>query len=80
MITKYDRDKFDAPYLVAKGVDLIAENIKNIAKENDVPIVENKLLARGIYASIDIDDAIPEELYEAVAEVLAYVYSLKNES
>ena len=77
---KYDRDKFDAPYLVAKGVDLIAENIKNIAKENDVPIVENKLLARGIYASIDIDDAIPEELYEAVAEVLAYVYSLKNES
>ena len=77
---KYDRDKFDAPYLVAKGVDIIAENIKKIAKENDVPIVENKPLARGIYASIDIDDAIPEELYEAVAEVLAYVYSLKNES
>lgn len=77
---KYDREKFDAPYLVAKGVDLIAENIKNVAKENNVPIIENKTLARGIYASIDIDDAIPEELYEAVAEVLAYVYNLKNES
>lgn len=77
---KYDRDKFDAPYLVAKGVDIIAQNIKKTAKENDVPIVENKTLARGIYASIDIDDAIPEELYEAVAEVLAYVYGLKNES
>lgn len=77
---KYDRDKFDAPYLVAKGLDIIAENIKKVAKENDVPIVENKPLARGIYASIEINDAIPEELYEAVAEVLAYVYSLKNES
>lgn len=77
---KYDKDKFDAPYLVGKGVDLIAQNIKKLAKENDIPIVENKPLARGIYASIEIDDAIPEELYEAVAEVLAYVYSLKNES
>ena len=77
---RYDREKFEAPYLVAKGVDIIAENIKRVAKENDVPIVENKPLARGIYASIDINDAIPEELYEAVAEVLAYVYSLKNES
>ena len=77
---KYDKDKFDAPYLVAKGVDIIAENIKKVAKENDVPLVENKPLARGIYASIDINEAIPEELYEAVAEILAYVYSLKNES
>ena len=77
---KYDQDKLDAPYLVGKGVDIIAENIKNVAKENDVPIVENKHLARTIYASIEIDEAIPPELYEAVAEVLAYVYSLKDES
>lgn len=77
---KYEKDKYDAPYLVAKGVDLIAENIKKVAKDNKVPIVENRSLARGIYSSVDIDDPIPEELYEAVAEVLAYVYSLKNES
>ncbi len=76
---KYDRDKFEAPYLLAKGVDIIAENIKKVAKENNVPIIENKVLARSIYGSIDIDNPIPEELYEAVAEVLAYVYSLKNE-
>lgn len=77
---KYDIDKSDAPYLVGKGVNIIAENIKKMAKENDIPIVENKALARVIYDSIEIDDTIPEELYEAVAEVLAYVYSLKNES
>lgn len=77
---KYDKDKFDAPFLIAKGVDIIAQNIKKVAKENNVPIVENKPLAREIYSSIEINDAIPEELYEAVAEVLAYVYSLKNES
>lgn len=76
---KYDKDKFEAPYIVAKGVDIIAENIKKIAKENSVPMVENRPLARAIYASIEIGDFIPEELYEAVAEVLAYVYSLKDE-
>lgn len=76
---RYDQDKFEAPYLVGKGIDIIAENIKKIALDNDVPIIENKPLARGIYDSMDIGDPIPEELYEAVAEVLAYVYSLKDE-
>ncbi len=76
---KYDKDKFDAPYIVGKGVDLIAENIKKVAKDNNVPIIENKPLARAIYDSIEIGDAITEDLYEAVAEVLAYVYSLKDE-
>jgi flagellar biosynthetic protein FlhB len=76
---KYDQDKFEAPYIVAKGVDVIAENIKKIAMENLVPLVENRPLARALYDSIDIGESIPEELYEAVAEVLAYVYSLKDE-
>lgn len=76
---KYDQDKFGAPYIVAKGLDVIAENIKKIATENLVPLVENRPLARALYDSIDIGESIPEELYEAVAEVLAYVYSLKDE-
>ncbi len=75
---KYDKDSYVAPYILAKGVDIIAENIKNVGKENSVPIVENKPLARALYDTVDIGDIIPEELYEAVAEVLAYVYSLKD--
>ena len=73
---KYDQEKADAPFLVAKGQDHVAEKIKEIAKENKVPIVENKELARHIYDTMDIGDLIPEELYEAVAEVLAYIYNL----
>lgn len=76
---KYDKDSFEAPYVIGKGVDIIAENIKKVAKENTIPIVENKLLARTIYDTTEIGDVITEDLYEAVAEVLAYVYSLKDE-
>jgi len=75
---KYDRYKHKAPVVVAKGKGLIAENIKKIAKENQVPIVENKAIARLLYETLDIGDFIPEELYEAIAEILAYVYSLKE--
>ena len=74
---KYDKDRFAAPYIIAKGKDLIAQNIKKIAIENNVPIVENKPLAQTLYSSVEIGDIIPEELYQAVAEILAYVYSLK---
>lgn len=74
---KYEPEKSDAPIVVAKGQDYIALRIKEIAKENRVEIVENKALARSLYASVDIGDPIPEELYQAVAEVLAYVYSIK---
>lgn len=75
---KYDKDKFAAPYIIAKGKDLVAQNIKKIASENDVPMVENKPLAQMLYKNVEIGEVIPEELYQAVAEVLAYVYSLKG--
>ena len=75
---KYDKDLYEAPYVVAKGADLLAENIKKIAEENSVPIVENKELARILYDTLEIGDLIPEELYEAIAEILAYVYTLKD--
>jgi len=74
---KYDPEKSDAPIVLAKGQDYIALRMKEIAKENKVQVVENKALARSLYAAVDIGDPIPEELYQAVAEVLAYVYSIK---
>ncbi|EYE88807.1 flagellar biosynthesis protein FliR [Fervidicella metallireducens AeB] len=75
---KYERGKNSAPTVIAKGVDVVALRIKEIAKENSVPIVENKALARALYAKVEIDQSIPMELYQAVAEILAYVYSLKK--
>ena len=75
---KYDPDKFDAPYVVAKGENFLAQTIKEIAQENNVEIVENKPLARMLYANVDVGGLIPPELYQAVAEVLAFVYHLKG--
>jgi flagellar biosynthetic protein FlhB len=75
---KYDAGKADAPLVLAKGKDLIAQKIKEIAKDNNVPIVENKPLAQALYKTVEIGDMVPAELYKAVAEVLAFVYSLKN--
>ena len=75
---RYDGDKMDAPVVVAKGVDYVAFKIKSIAKTNNVITVENKPLARALYAQADIGDTVPEDLFKAVAEVLAYVYRLKN--
>lgn len=74
----YRSDEGSSPKVVAKGQNLIAQNIKRIAKENDVAIVENKPLARALFASAEIGDFIPVDLYQAVAEVLAYVYNLKE--
>ena len=74
---KYDKGMV-APQIVAKGQDLLAQRIKEIARENKVPIVENKPLARALYATVEVGDIVPAELYQAVAEVLAYVYRLKN--
>ncbi len=75
---KYDENKMDAPYVVAKGVDYVAQKIKYIAKENDVIMVENRPLARSLYDSAEIGDGVPEEFFKAVAEILAYVYRMKN--
>ncbi len=75
---KYDLEKATAPFVLAKGQDYIALRIKQIATENKVQIVENKPLARTLYSTVDIGEAIPPELYQAVAEILAFVYKLKN--
>jgi flagellar biosynthetic protein FlhB len=69
----------EAPVVVARGQDFVALKIKEIARENEVVIVENPLLARTLYYNTDIGDMIPEELYQAVAEVLAFVYKQKKQ-
>jgi flagellar biosynthesis protein FliR/FlhB len=75
---RYEDGKDSAPILLAKGADNIAVKIKEIAKENNVPIIENKPLARMIYAQVDIDSEVPNEMYQAVAEILAIVYKMKK--
>jgi flagellar biosynthetic protein FlhB len=74
---KFESD-FQAPVVVAKGAGFIAEKIRTIARQNDVPVVEQKALARALFKSVEIGQLIPFELYRAVAEVLAYVYRLKG--
>lgn len=75
---KYDKDAADAPILLAKGADFLAQKIKEIAKENNIEIVENKPLARMLYYNVEVGAEIPPELYQMTAEVLAYVYGLKK--
>jgi len=75
---KYDEEKSHAPIVIAKGVDNIAMQIKKIARENSVHIVQNPPLARSLYKDVEIDQNIPEALFGAVAEVLAYVYKMNG--
>lgn len=75
---KYDLSIAKAPVVLAKGEDFLAQKIKDAAREHDIEIYENKPLARALYYNVDIGQEIPEELYQAVAEVLAFVYNLKN--
>lgn len=75
---KYDRQRMAAPVVIAKGVDVMAQAIKKIAKENSVTLVENRFLARELYDQVGENEAIPESLYAAVAEILAHVYRLKG--
>ncbi len=75
---KYDSKQNSAPVVVAKGENFLAQRIKEVAKENHVEIVENKPLARMLYANVDVGQEVPPELYQAVAEVLAFVYSLRE--
>lgn len=72
---KYDADNSAAPIVVAKGQDLIALKIRQIAEENDVPVIEDRALARSLFASTELDRMIPAEFYRPVAEIICYVYS-----
>jgi flagellar biosynthetic protein FlhB len=74
---KYDR-AMDAPVCVAKGVDLIALRIREVAEEHRIPIVENPPLARALHGAVEIDKEIPPEHYQAVAEVIGYVMRLNR--
>ena len=77
---KYDVKNYAAPVVVAKGQNEIALRIREIAKENDVPLVEDKPLARTLYKTVDVGQLIPASLYKAVAEILAYVFKLKGKT
>ncbi|WP_026689885.1 flagellar biosynthesis protein FlhB [Alteribacter aurantiacus] len=77
---KYDEGNMEAPVITAKGVDYVALKLIGIAKNNDVITVENRPLARALYAQADIGQEVPEELFKAVAEILAYVYRLNKQA
>ena len=77
---KYDPDEYDAPMVLAKGEDFLAQKIKETAKEHHIEIVENKPLARMLYANVEVGELIPPEMYQAVAEVLAFVYHLQGKA
>jgi flagellar biosynthesis protein FlhB len=75
---KYDGELMVAPSVVAKGADHLALRIREIAKENDIPIVENIMLARTLYKTVKVGHGVPKSLYKAVAEILAFVYKLRR--
>lgn len=77
---KYDNTEHTAPIVTAKGADYLAFKIKEIASQNNVEIVENKPVARMLYSNVEVGGEIPPELYQSVAEILAYVYSIKNKA
>ena len=74
----YKAEEMAAPRLIAKGADLIAQRIRDVAREHKVPVVENPPLARALYAAVDLEEEIPAEHYRAVAEVISYVYRLQG--
>jgi flagellar biosynthetic protein FlhB len=75
---RYEQAEMAAPKVIAKGVDAVAQKIREIAAEHNIPVVENPPLARGLYASVEIDQEVPPEFYKAVAEVIGYIYKLKR--
>ncbi len=77
---EYKPERMGAPVVVAKGQDLVAAEIKRVAKESRVPIIENPPLARALFRSVEIGDGIPPSLYQAVAEVLAFIYRLRDQA
>lgn len=75
---KYDATTMESPKVIAKGVDLIALKIREIATKNNIPIVEDRVLARVLYSTIELGGEVPPKLYQAVAKILSYVYQLRN--
>lgn len=75
---EYKYKKMDSPKLLAKGKDLVAERIKKIGRENNIPIIENPPVARGIFAVVELNTYIPSDLFKPVAEILAHIYKLKG--
>jgi flagellar biosynthetic protein FlhB len=75
---KNEMGEAGAPRVVAKGADLVAQRIREIAEQNGVPLVENPPLARALYANVELDREIPPEHYKAVAEIIGYVFRLKG--
>lgn len=75
---KYDSEQMESPKLLAKGTELFAKKIIEIAKEHSIPVIENPPVARAIFRIVDINASIPPELYKAVAEILIFVYNLRN--
>lgn len=75
---KYKQDEMEAPVLVAKGQDLIAQKIREVAEANDIPIVENKPLAQTLFKNVELDQEVPTEHYKAVAEVISYVWRMQG--
>ncbi|MCR4655533.1 MAG: EscU/YscU/HrcU family type III secretion system export apparatus switch protein, partial [Lachnospiraceae bacterium] len=75
---KYDPDEMPAPYVVAKGEDLLAARIREVAKSNGIDVVENKPLARMLYYNVDLGAMIPAELYQTVADILAVIYNRRS--
>ena len=77
---QYEPETMSAPKLVAKGADLVAKRIREIAEEHKVPIVENPPVARALFASVDVDEAVPPEHYKVVAEIISFVFKLKRKA
>ena len=77
---KYVAEEMDSPMLISKGTELISKKIIDIAKEHNVPVIENPPVARALFKMVDINQSIPPELYKAVAEILMFVYKMKNPS
>ena len=76
---KYDSDKMEAPVVIAKGQELMAAKIRKIARDNDIPLVENPPVARLLHSKVEAGQPIPEEMFKAIAEILAFIYSLKRQ-
>jgi flagellar biosynthetic protein FlhB len=75
---EWDEVKMEAPIVTAKGADLVAKRIRDLAREHRIPILENPPLARTLYEHVDLDQMVPPNLYSAVAQVIAFVYKLKR--